>query len=160
MEDLKKNNIEETEEISEAEREENRLASKEEDIIAKLMGGADVPRGSLSIPRLGIKLELKGLLSNEMDRARKSATTKRKIKGVVEEKTDNILYDCALIETATTNFNWNDSRLIDKYKASDSIHLIRSLLLAGERVDAAAKVLELSGFNSDDEMDEEDIKNS
>ncbi|MFL0165595.1 phage tail assembly chaperone [Candidatus Clostridium helianthi] len=134
------------------------LAMKEEDILAKLLETHDVPVAIIQVPRLGVEIQLKGLTEKEISRLREECTTKRKINGRNETKLNNADFDAALIVGATTNFNWNNPKLIDPLNLSDGKAYIRKKLLAGEISFLANKVLELSGFN--DELEEkEDIKN-
>ena len=137
-----------------------KLATTEEDILAKLIGEEpEVPKGSATLDRLGIKLELKGLTGDEFKRIRKECTRKRKVKGAWEEKLDNAEYDAGIIIAATTNFNWNNPQLLSKYEMSDGKQFIIKKLLAGEKNALADAVLELSGFGDDLEVTEDDIKN-
>lgn len=135
------------------------LAMKEEDILAKLMGTHEVPTATIQVPRLGIEIELKGLTEKQISRIREECTTKRKVSGKLESKVNNADFDAAIIVGATTNFDWNNQKLVDSIKVSDGKAYIRRKLLAGEISFLTDKVLELSGFN--DELEEkEDIKNS
>lgn len=140
--------------------DEQILSMKEEDILAKLMGTYEVPTATVFIERMGIPLTLKGLSEKEISKIRKECTYNRKSRGgKSEDKLDGNEFDAGLIVAATTNFNWNDSKLLDSAKASDGKQFIRKKLLAGEISALTDKILELSGFNNElEEM--EDIKNS
>lgn len=134
------------------------LAMKEEDILAKLLETHDVPTVTIQMPRLGIELQLKGLTEKEISGIKEECTTRRKLRGKTETKLNDADFDAALIIGATTNFNWDNPKLIEALKLSDGKSYIRKKLLAGEISFLANKVLELSGFN--DELEEkEDIKN-
>lgn len=136
----------------------NVLAMKEEDILAKLMEKHEVPTAIIQIPRLGIQIELKGLTEKEISNIREECTDRRKIKGRTESKVNNADFDAGLIVVATTNFDWNNPKLIATKNASDGKSYIRRQLLPGEISFLTNKILELSGFN--DELEEkEDIKN-
>jgi hypothetical protein len=138
------------------------LAMKEEDILAKLMGDYTVPAKTFDIKRLGIRIDLKGLLDKEMKALKKECMMKpKKVNGRWEEKVNGDDYDAAIIMAATTNFDWNNQKLIEKYKVSDGKKVVLNRLLPGERTFLVNKVLELSGFNDDiEEIDDDDIKNS
>jgi hypothetical protein len=134
------------------------LNMTEEDIINKLMEPTEVPEATYFVERIGIPITLKGLSEKEINRIKKECTYTRKERGKRIEKLDDEEFNAALIETATVNPNWNDSRLLDALKASDGRQVIRKKLLAGETAAIGDKVLELSGF--DNELEEiEDIKN-
>lgn len=139
--------------------DEQILAMKEEDIIEKLMGSYEVPETTVFIERMGIPVTLKGLSEKEISKIRKECTYTRKFKGKTEDKFDGNEFDAGLIIASTTNFDWNNQKLLDSAKASDGKQFIRKKLLAGEISSLTDKILELSGFNS--ELEEvEDIKNS
>lgn len=136
------------------------LASKEEDILAKLMGEEfETPKGKATLERLGIQLELKGLTGDELGRIRKECTRKRKVNGKWEEKLNNAEYDAGVIIAATTNFNWNNQKLLSKFEMSDGKQFIIKKLLAGEKNALVEAILQLSGFGEDLEITEDDIKN-
>lgn len=135
------------------------LAMKEEDILSKLMGTDEIPTAIIQIPRLGIEIHLKGLKDAEINRTKEECTRKKKENGKWAKEVNNTEFDAGLIVGATTNFDWNNPKLLESKKASDGKAYIMKKLLPGERSFLANKVLELSGFN--DELEEkEDIKNS
>ena len=142
------------------EEQKEQLASKEEDILAKLMGEEfEAPKGKATLERLGIQLELKGLTGDELSKIRKECTRKRKVNGKWEEKLNNAEYDAGVIIAATTNFNWNNQKLLSKFEMSDGKQFIIKKLLAGEKNALVEAILQLSGFNEDLEVTEDDIKN-
>lgn len=141
--------------------DEQIMNMKEKDILAKLMGTFKTPTVTVvvEIEGLGqIPVKLKGLSSKEISKIRKECTYTRKVKGTIEEKLDGAEFDAGLIFAATTNFNWNDSGLVEYHKSSDGKQLIRKILLAGVISSLTDKIMEVSGYN--DELEEiEDIKN-
>lgn len=142
------------------EEQKAQLASKEEDILAKLMGEEfETPKGKVTLERLGIQLELKGLTGDELSNIRKECTRKRKVNGKWEEKLNNAEYDAGVIIAATTNFNWNNQKLLSKFEMSDGKQFIIKKLLAGEKNALVEAILQLSGFGEDLEVTEDDIKN-
>ena len=142
------------------EEQKAQLASKEEDILAKLMGEEfETPKGKVTLERLGIQLELKGLTGDELSNIRKECTRKRKVNGKWEEKLNNAEYDAGVIIAATTNCNWNNQKLLSKFEMSDGKQFIIKKLLAGEKNALVEAILQLSGFGEDLEVTEDDIKN-
>ncbi|GAA0076196.1 hypothetical protein UT300005_05740 [Clostridium sp. CTA-5] len=139
--------------------DEQIMNMKEEDILAKLMGTYEVPEATVFIERMEIPVTLKGLSEKEISKIRKECTYTRKVKGKIEDKFDGNEFDAGLIIASTSNFDWNNSKLLESAKASDGKQFIRKKLLAGEISALTDKILELSGFNN--ELEEvEDIKNS
>lgn len=137
------------------------LAMKEDTIISKLMGDYAVPTGNFNIKRLGIPIDLKGLKESELKVLRKECMMKpKKVNGRIEEKINSTDYDAAIIVASTTNFDWNNPKLVEKYSVSDGKKVVLKLLLPGEITNLVNRVLELSGFNDDiEEVYEDDIKN-
>lgn len=144
---------------NELEIEENStFATKEEDILAKLMGVSETPEAIIQIPRLGIELKIKALTQREITEIRKECTTRKKEKGVYVEKVNNSEYDAGIIVGASTNFNWNNPRLLESIQSSDGKAYISRKLYPGEISFLVNKILELSGFN-DELQEKEEIKN-
>lgn len=112
----------------------------EEEILNRLMGEYKAPEKAYFIERLNIPIELKGLTEKEISKLRVQCTYDGKI--------DNNEFDAALIYASTTNFNWNNEKLLNAHQSSSGKELIRKILLAGEITILTRKVLELSGFTS------------
>lgn len=138
--------------------EEQILNMKEEDILKQLMGEEELPTATIILDRLKIKLELKGLTEKEISSIRKECTTRKKVRGVWEENLNNAEFDAGLIVAATTNFDWNNPKLLQSKNVSEGTQFVRRKLLAGEITNLVNKILDLSGFNDEIE-DVEDIKN-
>lgn len=135
------------------------LAMKEEDILAKLMGVNEIPESTIQIPRIGIEVEVKALTQREINQIRKECMTREKENGKYVKKVNNNEYDAGIIVGATTNFNWNNPKLLESVNASDGKAYIQRKLFPGEISFLVNKILELSGFN-DEIQEKEDIKNS
>lgn len=52
----------------------------------------------------------------------------------------------ALIVTATINFNWNDEKLLEKYKVSNGKNVVIQILLAGEMMLLIDNIISISGW--------------
>lgn len=137
--------------------EENKvLEMKENDIINALIGEREIPTTTVIVTldaKKGIRIPivLKGLSRKRMDFLRKSCTKKNKLDGAE--------YDAAVIVEATTNFDWNNPKLLEDANVSDAKQYVLRKLLAGEINILIDKILELSGYGS--ELEEADtIKNS
>jgi hypothetical protein len=137
------------------------LLMQEESILNVLMGECEVPTKNYTIKRLGIQINLKGLTDKELKALRKECMMKpKKVNGKWEEKVNSDDYDAAIIVAATTNFDWNNPKLVEKLEVSDGKKVVLKRLLPGERTFLVNKVLELSGYNDDiEEIEEDDIKN-
>lgn len=138
------------------------LEMQEESILNVLMGECEVPTKNYTIKRLGIQIDLKGLTDKELKALKKECMMKpKKVNGKWEEKVNGDDYDAAIIVAATTNFDWNNPKLVEKLEVSDGKKVVLKRLLPGERTFLVNKALELSGYNDDiEEIEEDDIKNS
>lgn len=122
----------------------------EEDILNKLMGEYVAPTKEYLIERLQIPIVMKGLTEKEISKIR--------VQCIYNNKLDSNEFDAALIYASTTNFNWNNEKLLNAHHASSGKELIRKILLAGEITSLTRIVLELSGFTSSISLVDE-IKN-
>jgi len=138
--------------------QEQILSMNEEDIVNQLMGEDDLPTCTVILDRLKIKLELKGLKEDEISSIRKECSVRKKVRGVYEEKLNSAEFDAGLIVGATTNFNWNNEKLLNSLKVSDGKQYIRRKLLSGEISNLVNKILDLSAYNNEIE-EVENIKN-
>jgi Phage XkdN-like tail assembly chaperone protein, TAC len=102
------------------------------------------------IKRLGTHLTVKALDGKTLAKIRERAT----FGGTVDEN----LFGALLIEKACTNVNFADSRLLEKYGASDGADAVQKALLAGEIALLMDTILDISGFEFDKEAIEE-VKN-
>jgi hypothetical protein len=123
----------------------------EEETLRRLLAVDEVPKGRARLPRLGITVYMKGLLSKEVNSAREQCTTYREVKrnGRVVERIpeiDNADYSAKLIVMATESPKWGAPELLKKYSASSAEQVVHRLLLAGEIEILSNMVLKLSGF--------------
>jgi len=131
------------------------IISKEEDALLKLLEVGDVvPEREIFIRRLGIKIKVKALKSNEVYEIRERAIIRNERKGT--ERLDIERFNVALIKKATISPDWSDKRLLEKYNVLSGEDVIRKVLLAGEIIEIADIILDLSGFNEEFE----EVKNS
>lgn len=102
------------------------------------------------IKRLGTHITVKALDGKTLAKIRERAT----FGGTLDEN----LFGALLIEKACVNVNFNDSRLLEKYGASDGADAVQKALLAGEIALLMDAILDVSGFGYDEEAIEE-VKN-
>lgn len=130
----------------------------EEDIIAKLMEDAPLPKRKVLIDRLQIPITLKALTEKEISKLKKDCTKEKKLRGGRREKElDDDEFNIALIEKSTISPNFNNEKLLKNMNVSSGRELIRRKFLAGELSALSENILEISGF--DNELEELDIKN-
>ena len=130
---------------------------QEADIITKLMAADpdNVPTMVIPLARLGIPVTLKALTGKQVSRTRDRHTQTIKTKNGPVDKLDSEAFGIALIAASSVKPNWNDAKLLEKFKASSANEVIKRLLLAGEIQLLSDAVLEVSGYN----LSLDDVKN-
>lgn len=128
----------------------------EEQILQRLLDADTIPERTVTLPRLGIPITLRGLTGKQVFSIRERCTERRQRRGQVIERLDEEQFNTALIAAATVKPNWGDPKLLAKFQASGPEEVIKRILLAGELAALGDVVLDLSGFNTD----LEDVKNS
>lgn len=121
----------------------------QEQILQRLLDADTVPERTVTLPRLGVPVTLRGLTGKQVFSLRERCTERKERRGQVVERLDEEQFNVGLIAAATVTPNWGDPKLIAKYQASGPEEVIKRLLLAGELSALGDVVLELSGFNTD-----------
>lgn len=127
----------------------------DEQIIQRLLDSETLPERTVTLPRLGVPVTLRGLTGKQVFSIRERCTERRERRGQVTERLDEEQFNVALIEAATVSPDWGDSKLRAKFQASGPEEVIKRVLLAGELSALGDAVLDLSGFN----IHLEDVKN-
>jgi len=127
----------------------------EEQILERLLAADSVPERTVTIPRLGIPVTLRGLTGKQVFSLRERCTERTTRRGQIVERVDEEEFNTALVAAATVTPHWNDPKLLAKYRASGPEEVIKRALLAGELAALGDAVLDLSGFNTE----LEDVKN-
>jgi hypothetical protein len=124
--------------------------TKQDDVLKILLTvGDERPKRNIHMKRFGVDFTIQAIDGKAVSRIREQSTfTTKKGKEIDEEK-----FGMLLIEKGCENPKWNDKALVDKYGSVEQA--IQTTLLAGEIAKLSAEILELSGFNED----EDDIKN-
>lgn len=130
---------------------------EEADIITKLLAAdpEHVPTMVVPLKRLGIPVTVKALTGKQVARTRERNTQSIKTKKGPVDKLDYENFNIGLIVQASVKPNWNDAKLLEKFRASSGTEVVKRLLLAGEISLLGDAVLDVSGFN----IDLDDLKN-
>lgn len=121
----------------------------EEQVLQRLLNADTIPERTVTIPRLGIPVTLRGLTGKQVYTIREKCTERKEKRGKVMERIDEERFNVSLIVTATVKPEWGNAKLLEKFKASSGEEVVKRILLAGE-IDALGDVvLDLSGFNTD-----------
>ena len=124
---------------------------EEADIITKLLAAdpEHVPTMVVPLKRLGIPVTVKALTGKQVARTRERNTQSIKTKKGPVDKLDYENFNIGLIVQASVKPNWNDAKLLEKFRASSGTEVVKRLLLAGEISLLGEAVLDVSGFNID-----------
>lgn len=131
---------------------------EEADIITKLLAAdpEKVPTMVVPLKRLGIPVTIKALTGKQVSRTRERNLQSVKTKQGLVDKLDYENFNIGLIVQASVKPDWNDPKLLEKFRASSGNEVVKRLLLAGEISLLGDVVLDVSGFN----VDLEELKNS
>lgn len=148
--DLEKINVEES--IEEQ-------ASTQQDVLKSLLTTDQVVEKQVPMRRFNAYFTIKALDGDVIDRIEDQCTFyegkgKKRVKKVDEQK-----FGALIIQRACLVPNWGARELLDMYGTHDPADVIKKRLLAGEISKLSAEIMEISGFNDDEEVIE-DIKNS
>lgn len=133
----------------------NIINMTDEQILQRLLDADNVPEKTITIPRLGIPVVLRGLTGKQVYTLREKCTNRYKERGQAVERLDEEAFNVGLIAQATVKPNWADTQLISKFNASGPGEVIKRVLLAGELSMLGDAVMDISGFN----LDIEELKN-
>ena len=151
-------------EAEEAEEAEGYAGLDDDDALDLLLAAEPAEQRQTVVlpPRKGttkdLKLELRSITESEWDEIRnQSEVTKpaanrqqrRAKRGNDEPEMNNALMARLLVKKATTNLDWNNSALRQKFRAQTGEDVIKTLLLYGEVANLAQIVMEISGFEED-----------
>lgn len=110
------------------------------------------------IKRLGVNFRIKAIDTATLDKAREQAThisgKGNKRESVVDAQKLNAILTVKFCVTP----DFTNKALLEKYGAANGVECVTKALLPGELVRIISAGMELSGFN-DDEDEEEEIKN-
>lgn len=111
--------------------------------IKRLLGG-EVQTTTVIINRLNFPIELKSLGLKELF----------SIASDIELYFNKEIYEdelgAALIVAATINFNWNDKKLLEKYRVSNGKNVVAQVLLAGEMMLLINSIIKISGWKREE----------
>lgn len=120
-----------------------------------LLGANIEVEDTVRIKRLGVDFTVKALTGDRVAQLREQCTyaegkgAKRRV-FVKEDELGNLL-----IAEGCINPDFSDKKLLEKYGARDAADCVQKALLAGEVATLSHAVLDVSGFNDDDDKVEE-----
>lgn len=148
---------------------EDMSAEEEFDIMANFLKAAEMVEKetkTIEIRRKGellLRFKIRAVTGPDMRRAQKAATTyipnpkMKKLK--IESDRDQVVYESYIIYIATVEEDrkklWDNTALKQKFNVMQGHELIDKVLLPGEKDAVIDQINTLSGYNTDDEGEEE-----
>lgn len=127
--------------------------NRQSNVLQALLSADSKPKKDVPMKRLGVDFQIQALDGKTINKIQEQCTHYTG-KGAKREKImDEEQFGALVIQKACLIPDWSAKELIEKY--GTPTEAILGLLLAGEIAKLSAEILEISGFDSD----EEDIKN-
>ena len=102
-----------------------------------------------------VPFKIRALTQEEMDGIIKQATRMTKVKRQQVEQLDKQVMSRLVVLTGTVEPNFANKQLCDKYGVIDPSLVPGKMLLAGEHTRLSEAIMELSGFDYDEEVEEQ-----
>ncbi|MGP0587503.1 phage tail assembly chaperone [Paenibacillus timonensis] len=127
--------------------------NRQNNVLQALLGADSKPKKDVPMKRLGVDFQIQALDGKTIHRIQEQCTHFTG-KGSKREKVlDDEQFGALVIQKACLIPDWSAKELVEKY--GTPTEAILGLLLAGEIAKLSAEILEISGFDSD----EDEIKN-
>ncbi|MFP4976471.1 hypothetical protein ACE6ED_13790 [Paenibacillus sp. CN-4] len=129
------------------------MDSRQSSVLQALLSIDNKPEKDVPMKRLGVDFRIQALDGKTINKIQEQCTHYTG-KGAKREKVlDEEQFGALVIQKACVVPDWSARELIEKY--GTPTEAILGLLLAGEIAKLSAEILEISGFDSD----EDDVKN-
>lgn len=128
------------------------------DALEALLGAEIKDEKEVYIRRLNTNFTIKSISGAELQEATDEASVTFGSGRNRRKETDDLKFSALLIAKACVKPNFADSRLLEKYGAVSVDEVVLKALRAGEVAKLAQEVMEISGFEDDDDAIE-DVKN-
>lgn len=129
-----------------------------DDVLKALLSAEDKPKRDVPMKRFGVEFVIQALDGDVINKIQDQCEYYTGPKNKKVKKTDEQKFGALIIKEACLVPDWNDKALLDKYNTHDAADVIRKRLLAGEIAFLTAEIMDVSGF--DQEEDDEELKNS
>ncbi len=127
--------------------------NRQSNVLQALLSADSKPKKDIPMKRLGVDFQIQALDGKTIHKIQEQCTHYTG-KGPKREKVlDEEQFGALVIQRACLIPDWSAKELIDKY--GSSTEAILGLLLAGEIAKLSTEILEISGFDDD----EDEIKN-
>lgn len=125
--------------------------AKQDDVLKALLSVEDKPEKDVFMKRFGVNFRIQAIDGDMLSKITEQATYYRG-KGRKREKiVDEEKFGALVIAKACVVPKWNDPALLEKYNTKQAEEVIKKRLLAGEIALLTTEILDLSGFEDDEE---------
>lgn len=134
------------------------VVETQEDVLKALLGADHKVEKQVFMKRFGAYFTIKALDGDIIDRIQDQCTYYVGKGNNRQKKTDEQKFSALVIQKACVVPDWNAKELLTAYATHDAVDVIKKRLLAGELARLSAEIMDISGFE-DDEETYDDIKN-
>jgi len=127
--------------------------TRQNSVLQALLSVDSKPQKDIPMKRLGVDFQIQALDGKTINRIQEQCTHYTGKGNKREKVMDEEQFGALVIQKACLIPDWSAKELIDKY--GTPTEAILGLLLAGEIAKLSSEILEISGFNADDD----EIKN-
>ena len=127
------------------------------DALHALLSYDKEPEKDVFIKRLGVNFRVKAISTDDYYQIREQATytVGKGPKARTEVREDEVA--ALIVAKGTVDPNFNDKKVLEKFKAADAADAVKKALYIGEILLLQDEILRLSGFDDGEEIEE--IKN-
>lgn len=126
-----------------------------DDVLKALLSVEDRPEKDVYMQRFGVNFRIQAIDGDTLNKITERCTFYVGKGSKREKQLDEEKFGALIIAKSCIVPKWDESTLLDKYETKDVTTVIKKRLLAGEIAKLAGEIMELSGF----EDDEDDLKN-
>lgn len=124
-----------------------------DDILNALLTVEDIPEAEIPMKRFGVNFRVRAVDIKTIKRLNIQATFPVGKTQVLDEE----YFAALLIAEASVVPNWKDPQLLAKYETTEPAEVIRKRLLGGEMAHLSKEIMDVSGFNQEERI--ENLKN-
>lgn len=128
------------------------------DALDALLGAEIKDEKDVYIKRLNTNFTIKSISGEEIQHITDEASEFERKGAKRRRVTDDLKLSALLIVRACVSPTFSDARLLEKYGAVSADEVVLKSLRAGEIAKLSAEIMELSGFDDEDEVID-DVKN-
>lgn len=123
------------------------------DVLNALLSADDCPEADVPMKRFGVNFRIRAVDIKTIKRLQIQATFPVGKTQVLDEE----YFAALLIAESSIVPDWKDPQLMKKYETNEAADVVRKRLLGGEIAHLSKEIMDVSGFNQDERI--EQLKN-